>query len=132
MEGNYEVLYGKEAVGKVQLLRQGLYCRIICRCRLSGDQVCRLYAVSDGRQENLGVLVPDGDGFLLDRKIPAKRIGEGTLRFVLSSGGGLPAGTFVPITPEEPFAYIERLKDAFLQSEHGKIGIRIKESPEAV
>ena len=132
MEEIYAVCFAYKPVGKVQLMQQGLYYRILCRCRIPLDQVCRLYAVSEGRKENLGVVVPEGDGFFLDRKIPAKRLGTGKLQFVLSTGGGTKCGTFVPIKPEEPFLYIDRLKTAFLQSENGKIGIRIEESPEAV
>ncbi len=132
MEEQYEVDFAGRQAGKVQLLRQGLYVRIICRCTVPGDQVLRLYAVLGDKRENLGVVVPDGDGFLLDKKIPAKRLGEGKLKFMLSSGSGQRPGKFVPICPEEPFFYIDRLKDAFLQSEHGKIGIRTEEHPEAL
>lgn len=132
MENCYEVYFGSELAGKVQLLRQGLYYRVICRCRISGDQVYRLYAVLKDKRENLGVLVPEGDSFFLDKKIPVKRIGEGIPRFSVSSGEVSQRGKFVPICPEEPFLYIDRLKNAFLQSEHGKIGIRTEEKPEAV
>lgn len=132
MEGCYEVYLGNAAVGKVQLLRQGLYFRVICRCTIPSDRVFRLFAQMGDRQENLGVVVPEGDGFLLDRKIPAKRFTGETLRFLLSSGGGERTGRFVPICPEEPFQYIDRLKTAFLESEHGKVGIRIEDSPETV
>lgn len=37
------------------------------------------------------------------------------------------AGRFIPIKPEEPFAYIERLKDAYLVRQDGQVGIIIKE-----
>lgn len=132
MDGFYEVSFGNSPVGKVQLVRQGLYCRIVCRCRLPGDLVCRLFVQTDKGRENLGVVVPEGDSFLLDKKIPVKRLGNGPLRFALSSGAGPLPGRFIPICPEEPFYYIERLKDAFLESEQGKVGIRIQETPEAV
>ena len=132
MESCYEVFFGKEVAGKVQLLRQGLYYRVICRCHIPGDQVYRLYVVQGGQRENLGVVVPDGDGFLLDKKIPVKRIGDEIPRFILSSGGSPLPGKFIPICPEEPFLYIDRLKTAFLESEHGKVGIRTDEHPEAV
>ena len=132
MDGIYEVYLGKEAAGKVEVRQQGLYCRILCRCRIPGEQVYRLFAVSGDHRENLGVVVPEEDGFVLDKKIPAKRLGNGPLRFILSTGAGSLKGKFIPICPEEPFAYIDRLKNAFLESENGKIGIRIKEHPEAV
>lgn len=133
LEGYYEVFWGHEPVGKVQLMQKGLYCRVLCRCRLPEDQVLRLYAVQNGKQENLGVLVPEGEGFFLDKMIPAKRLGSGDTKFIVSSGmHSANAGRFVPISPEEPFLYIDRLKTAFLESEHGKIGIRIQQNPEAV
>lgn len=120
----YEVYYGGTPAGKIQLLRQGLYVRLICRCQLPTQEVCRLFVDFGDRRESLGVVVPEGDGFLLDKKIPAKRLREGSLRFVLSAGGGKKQGGYDPIWPEEPYWYIHRLKNAFLQSEHGKVGCR--------
>ena len=83
MEGCYEVYLGNQSAGKVQLIRQGLYYRVICRCRVPGDQVFRLYAVQGNRRENLGVVIPDGDGFSLDKKIPAKNLAGEKIRFIL-------------------------------------------------
>ena len=131
MDGFFEVYQGNRIAGKVQLIPQGLYVRVICRCRIEGEQVYRLFAVSGDHRENLGVPVPEGDGFLLDKRIPAKRLAEG-VRFLLSAGAGELNGKFVPICPEEPFLYIDRLKTAFLESEQGKIGIRIQQHPEAI
>ena len=125
MEGNYAVYFGSGQAGKVQVLRQGLYLRFICRCRLSGDVICRLIVRGNGKQENLGVLVPMDDGFGLDTRIPAKRLGEGEPEFQLIPKGGETGGTFVPLSPEEPFAYIERLKDAFLARQNGQLGVVI-------
>ena len=130
MEEVYEVLLGNRTVGKVQLQRNGLYCRVICRCAVEGREIRRLYGVWPDRRECFGVLVPEGDGFVLDKRIPVKRLGEGTGTFTLSSAPAKPAGTFVPICPEEPFRYIDQLQHSFLESEHGKIGIRLKKSPE--
>ena len=130
MEGQFEVFLAGRPAGKVQLIRQGLYCRVVCRCVLPTDGVYRLYALGDQGRENLGVVVPDGEGFLLDKKIPAKRLGEGKVQFLLSTGAPHLGGRFLPISPEEPFLYLDRLKNSFLESENGKVGIRIKESPE--
>ena len=131
LEGSYEVYQGTKPVGKVQLVKQGLYCRIQCRCRPEGQQVHRLYVLSDTGRENLGVVVPEGDGFVLDKCVPAKRLGSGKPEFQLLCGGGAREGVFIPICPEEPFQYIQRLKDAFLESENGKVGVRILEKPGA-
>lgn len=123
MEGNYGVYFGNQLAGKVQVLRQGLYYRFICRCQLSGDVICRLQVTCGEKRESLGVVVPMDGGFGLDTKLPVKRLGEGEMGFVLRPKHEMAAGKFVPIYPEEPFAYIERLKKAFLTRRDGQVGV---------
>lgn len=122
MEGNYSVFFGSRAVGKVQVTRQGLYYRFLCRCQLSGDVVCRLHVRCGEREASLGVVVPTGEGFGLETRIPAKRLGEGEMVFSLVPKHDGPKERFVPIYPEEPFAYISRLKDAYLEKREGQLG----------
>ena len=130
METCYEVRFGNEAVGKVQMMPEGLYVRIICRCVVPGPEIYRLFVQQGDTRQNLGVLIPEGDGLVLNKRIPVKRFGSGVPAFVVSSGRGTQTGEFVPICPEEPFLYIHRLKSSFLESEHGKVGIRVKKDPE--
>lgn len=125
MEGNYGVYFGSNLAGKVQVLRQGLYYRFICRCKLTGDVICRLYVTWGDGRESLGVVVPVENGFGLDTKLPAKKLGQGTLEFMLLPKHEVPAGKFVPICPEEPFSYIARLKDSFLERKQGTVGITV-------
>ena len=132
METCYEVRFGNKSVGKVQLLREGLYIHVICRCMMPGREIFRLYIIQEDRRESLGVLVPEGDGLILNKRIPAKRFAGGVPAFTVSTGSGTQMGEFVPISPEEPFLYIHRLKSSFLETENGKIGIRIEKNPEAV
>lgn len=122
----HEVFFGKDKAGKVQVLREGLYYRFICRCRLTGDVVCRLMVCCGDCHENLGVVVPMGDGFGLDKRIPVKHLGEGEMSFSLIPKHDHVAGKFVPIYPEEPFTYIARLKDAFLARQNGQVGVVFK------
>lgn len=121
MEGNYEVFFGSQIVGKVQVTRRGLYYRFCCRCQLTGEILCRLYVTCGDHQENLGIVVPMGDSFGLETGIAVKRLGEGPMTFSLKPKHPCP-GTFVPICPEEPFAYIARLKDAYLDRRDGQPG----------
>ena len=123
------MLLGQKAVGKVQVQKCGLYYRIICRCRVTGDTVCRLCLQCGDRHLPVGVVVPEGDGFGLDTKIPAKRIGEGNLHFSLIPKQDRITGTFVPIRAEEPFAYLHKLKDAVLSYEKGQAGIYFVQKP---
>lgn len=127
MVGEYTVFFGNQQVGKVRVQRQGLYYSFHCRCRLTGDVVCRLYVSCGGQQENLGVVIPEGDGFGLDTRLPVKRFREGEPSFSLIPKHEKPSGRFVPIVPEEPFAYIERLKTSFLVKKYGQMGILLED-----
>ena len=125
---DYPVLFGSQEAGKVQILKEGLYCHVICRCQLTGNVVCRLVALSGEKKENLGVVVPAGDGFGLDRRIPAKQLRLNHPVFLLVPSHP-PKGEepFYPICPEEPFAYIEKLKDAYLVRKNGQAGVCFRE-----
>ncbi len=125
MEGIYPVGFGQAQVGKVEVRKQGLYYRFFCRCQISGDVVCRLVVSCGGKQENLGVVVPLEEGFGLEKTVPCKRLGEGEPEFQLVPRRERSMGTFVPISPEEPFAYISRLKDAYFEKRYGQPGVVI-------
>ena len=122
MEGYYEVYFGGNPVGKVQVIRQGLYYRFICRCKLEYDGVYRLAVLCGSSQMNLGVVIPEGDGFGLDKLIPCKHLEAGKPEFFLAPRHESVSGKFVPISPEEPFYYIAKLKDAFLSQQNGQFG----------
>lgn len=125
MVGDYDVFFCRQQSGRVQVQRQGLYYRFQCRCRLSGDVICRLYVHCGGRRENLGVVVPMDGGFGLDTRVPVKHFPEGIPEFSLVPRQEESGGTFAPIIPEEPFSYIERLKSSFLVRKYGQMGIMI-------
>lgn len=125
MESQYQVAFGNRSVGTVQVYRQGLYYRFVCRCKLTGKIMCRLRAVCGNNQADLGIVVPTEDGFGLDTKLPVKKLGEGSLSFQLVPNHTGAVGNYVPIYPEEPFGYISRLKDLFLERQNGTVGVRI-------
>lgn len=125
----YEVRMGGSIVGRVTMSDQGLYRRICCSCRLSGEVVCRLVAVCGDTRQSIGILVPQADGFGLDTRLPAKRLPAGTVSFELEpKHSDLPGGVFVPIRADEPFAYLSRLKDSFLCFQEGVQGIIVSQS----
>lgn len=126
LERSYSVYFGKESAGRVQVQRQGLYYRFVCRCRLTGDIICRLHVTCGSKGENLGIVVPMDGGFGLDTRIPVKRLGEGEMEFRLlpkHEAYEAKKEIFIPIYPEEPFAYIERLKEAYLVKRDGQTGL---------
>lgn len=125
MEGNYPVLMGNQEIGRVKVTRQGLYYRFDCRCQLSGDVVCRLTVTCGAATHNLGILVPERGAFCLRTKIPVKQLGDGALQFGVRPNHKPVGSRFVPISPEEPFHYLSRLQDAFLEIRDGIPGLVI-------
>lgn len=130
MERSYSVKIGEAPVGKVAVHKEGLYYVFSCRCNLSGEQLYRLVVNRGCIQENLGILVPENDCFVLNTRIAVKRIGEGEMSFRLIAKREENHRNFVPIYPEEPFSYISRLKQSFLVYQCGLIGINIEKMQE--
>ena len=85
--------------------------------------MCRVLARCGEKEVSLGVLVPQDGGFQLETRIPVKRVGEGELSFSVAPRHRTAAGKFVPLSPEEPFRYITRLKDAYLEQRNGQLGL---------
>ena len=126
MEGNYPIYLDGRIVGQVAVSREGLYLRFRCRCRRSWEVVSRLYVTDGERTECLGVPVPEGTMFHLDTRVAQKKLGEEQLRFYVRPDRVQPDEFFAPIRPEEPFAYLSRLKDAYLARKDEQIGVMMK------
>lgn len=110
----YDIFLGTQSIGKAQVIKEGLYYRISCRCRLSGEVVYKVEASCGDKTEDLGVLVPQSGAFVLTARLPMKRLGEGQLQFKAVPRHAQLQGKFVPISADEPFAYLSRLENAFM------------------
>ena len=130
MNRQYSVSVSGKHAGKVVVQRQGLYYYFSCRCQLPDNGMYRLIVSCGTKRENLGILIPQGESFILDKRLPVKRIGNGELSFSLIPKKESVSGTFVPISPEEPFTYISRLKKSFLIYRNGQPGILIDKMQE--
>lgn len=127
MDGEYDIFMGKEVVGTAQVEQQGLYYLFRCKCNISGAVMCRVMVACNGHHENLGVLVPMGDGFGLITKLAMKRLGKGHFQFRVMPKHQMCERKFVPVYPEEPFAYLTRLENAFLEVRNGQVGVVIED-----
>ena len=127
MEGSYPVYHGQQVVGQAHVSRRGVYYYIVCHLRLSGDVIFRVQIHSGDQWENLGIPVPEGGIFQLQKTIPTSRFHGGELRFSISPMHESVKGIFVPLCPEEPFAYLSRLHNARLQYRDGQPGIFLPE-----
>ena len=111
---NYDVTYGENRVGTVQLEREGLYLRLRCSCRVQDNEIHRLYA--DG--ERIGVLIPDRGVLVLETRVAAKRIRPGC-SFSLDET----RDNFIPIHPGEAFGHLGKLRMAKLAFREGEPGV---------
>ena len=127
MVGTYDVKIGQEKVGKIRVEKQGLYYRFSCRCMLSGKTVHCVQALCGGTRVHLGVCVPMDGRFGLEKKLPCKQFPGGKTEFLLIPRGENQGRKFVPVYPEEPFSYMAKLKDAFLEIRDGQVGVSIPE-----
>lgn len=127
MVSEYHLYLGKEIVGTASVERQGLYYHFVCRCRLPKDKLCRVMVECDGYHENLGTLVPWGKYFGLSTRVPTKRFGGGKLHFKVIPKYSAGQGIFIAVYPNEPFAYLSKLKDACLEVRNGQAGVVLKD-----
>ena len=127
MEGTYPIYFGDERNGQARVTRRGLYYHFSCQLRLTGETLCRVEVTCGDQTENLGVPVPEGKIFVLTKTVPISRFGNGNPKFSVLPKYQSVQGKFIPLHPEEPFAYLSRIKDAYLQRRGEQIGIVIKE-----
>ena len=123
MEGTYDVTLAGQRMGDVTVSRQGLYWQFSCRCRLSGEVMYHLCVQVSDTVEKLGLLTPEDGAFCLRTKLPMKRLGQGTPVFLIRPKHEPLTGQFIPVRPEEPFAYLHRLQEAHLAKQNQQIGI---------
>ena len=71
MRHEFVVLYEQRPVGKAEVVKDGLYYRVTCRYRLPSAEVCRVIIKWTAGWKNIGIPVPEGDGFILSKKIIA-------------------------------------------------------------
>lgn len=127
MEGSYTVWLGKEAVGQATVERQGLYYCFYCQCQLHSEVMCRVTVSCGGSNEGLGILVPVGNEYALTKKLPVKQFPVGVPEFWITPKQPQRREIYVDIYPEEPFRYIAKLENAYLDRHQGALGIRIEE-----
>ncbi len=123
MERTYTVYFGVEPVGCVDVQSRGLYYYFHCCCEKLDSTMYYLNICWEGGKDRLGLLVPEGDNLCLRTKLPVKRVGQGEISFKLQPKLEKLQGQFVPVFPEEPFAYLQRLEGAYLAVQNSQTGI---------
>ena len=83
MADTYDITYDGVTVGTAKIDREGLYYAFSCRCSLPEEGLYRIHVTVADKREDLGICVPMGGAFGMDKKLSAKRLGVGTPAFEL-------------------------------------------------
>lgn len=118
MEQIYDITKNGQAVGTAAVEKDGLYYRFTCRCRGSG--IFHLRVSRGGKEESLGIPVPEGGEYRLRTRIPVSRFPAGEFRFFVEEPK---KETFVPVIPGQPFPYLSKLKNARYALRNGTAGV---------
>ncbi len=122
MEGSYDVFFGNEKIGRIQLRRQGLYYHYTCRCARFTESMYDVYCGS----QRLGLLIPKDGQLILDGKLPVKKLEQGSASFLVKPKHAPMSEHFVPLCPQEPFSYLRNLQSAYLETRGGQLGVVMK------
>jgi hypothetical protein len=120
MKQEYAINSDGMCIGRATVIPAGLYYDIACRCKPQ-SHIIRIVANCGGKQENIGICVPQDGEMVIRTKIPQKR---------LQSLSGFVAITekqdeWVPITEGKPMAHLDQLIYARFSSRNGKPGLAI-------
>lgn len=117
----YDVKMGQNVVGNVELIREGLYYSVNCRCR----QIHGMYKLVDRcelGEVSIGICCPTADGMEIVRKLPIKKLGKGEHCFLLIPHNDAKR-KFYPLKVDEPCEVIDRLEEARLVTQDGVVGL---------
>ena len=125
----YDVYLGSEVIGTAELLREGMTVCIRCKCRISGEVPYRVMMTLIGQTIDLGLLTAKDGCFSLSYRLPARILEGASPEFRAVPRSVQLNGNFVPISADEPFSYLSRMGNAYLQRRNGVLGVVLSDQP---
>lgn len=116
----FDVVLTSEVVGSVDVIEEGLYLRFRCRCSIPKEHIYRLFVRCKTLDYDLGILIPEGECFSADKKVPKKKFSSNDFRFLIKPKSDDPCARIEPIDPEEPFQALKHLHKAHLDIQNGR------------
>jgi len=126
---SYNVMLNGEIVGSVCETCEGLYTIFQCQCQLPDTQIYRLHMFCGDQETDLGVCVPVGTQYAVNKMIPSKQIANGEKVFMIIPMSQDHCKRFVPVSSDAPFAYISMLDRARLCYDNAQYGIVFDDQP---
>lgn len=116
----FKIVYDGNVIGSAKVIRKGLFYEISCfdtmqRPHRIAVSVCQ-------RTVDLGLSVPDKDGYRCFTRIPVKLLGDGEMEF-----RAMGVQRFIPVFEDKPFSCLHRLCDARFTCSGEDVGVLIKE-----
>ncbi len=118
----YPVYMSKTTVGSVTVEEKGLYYSFRGSCVLPKERIYALWVQNGSEEIKLGICVPEGTGFQIDTKLPAKRFLNKEFRFFVLEHNSGPQ-EFHPVCHDGTFSQLDQLKRACFKTIDGKTGI---------
>ena len=118
----YPIICKNKPVGTAQVTVEGLYYRIRCWCTQEARPPRRILMRSEAASVDLGICLPDGQQFIMNTRIAAKRLGEGAFSFHMSAPE-YEKGIFYVVETNKPFPHLSSLKRARFTVQDGKAGL---------
>ena len=119
MTGTYHITLDNHRVGTAAVTQQGLYYRIACQCVFKVKGFYCISAESGEHREHLGLCIPEGDRYILNKSIPVKRFPEKKLSFYASRKKENSEHTFIPVETGGEFTGLAELMNGKFESSKG-------------
>lgn len=126
MVGEHPVFLAGERVGTAAVHQEGMFWHIRCCCDGAVEVPCVLQARWSEEVIDLGLCGKEEGSIRLTARLNRKRTPAGMPVFCLVVKHRGAIDSFHPISPQEPFAYIAKLKYAYLVTRGGKVGVALK------
>ena len=104
----YDVFFENAVIGSAEVIKEGLYTRFLCKCKFQQEGLYRIVVHYGEVSYNIGVCIPDGNGYTTSAKLPSKYIHDSVPVFSAESAVK-PITVFKPISPGMNFEYIKAL-----------------------
>lgn len=115
----YDVMLNSSPVGTVRITPEGLFLRFQCWCHLPDKQIYRLQVCNNNRTIDLGICVPEGDSYYVDKRVRKQDVADRKMTFSLQAQTNKSDQNDHLIDPQKPFHYIRNLPDSRLAIRDG-------------
>lgn len=106
----YSIYYGHNLVGQARFARQGLYYHIYCDIKRVDNNLYRVYVQCGNDHVDLGICVPEGNRFVINKRIAIKSLNEEPECFHLIADADVKRS--IPVLENKPFDYIQELNNS--------------------